>query len=149
MDDGREAHAMHVPHWEQFPHGADIGVRGYGPTKAAAFEQTALAMMAAVTDPTSVAPTETVEIAVEAPNADFLLLDWLNRLVFEMATRRMVFGSFSVSIEGNQLKAVAKGEAVSRERHTPAVEVKGATLTELGVVELQPGLWRAQCIVDV
>jgi SHS2 domain-containing protein len=29
------------------------------------------------------------------------------------------------------------------------VEVKGATLTELAVVERRPGFWLAQCIVDV
>lgn len=34
--------------WEHFPHGADIGVRGFGPTMAAAFEQAALAMTAVV-----------------------------------------------------------------------------------------------------
>ena len=30
--------------WEHFAHGADIGVRGIGPTKEAAFEQIALAL---------------------------------------------------------------------------------------------------------
>ena len=136
-------------HWEHFPHGADIGVRGVGPTKAAAFEQAALAMTAVMTDPSSVSPRESVDFALEAPNADFLLLDWLNQLVFEMATRGLIFTSFAVVIEGNRLKAVAKGEAVSRERHAPAVEIKGATLTELSVIEEAPGQWRAQCVVDV
>jgi SHS2 domain-containing protein len=28
--------------WEHFPHGADVGVRGFGATAAAAFEQAAL-----------------------------------------------------------------------------------------------------------
>ena len=35
--------------WEHFPHDADVGVRGFGPTPAAAFEQGALALTAAVT----------------------------------------------------------------------------------------------------
>ena len=35
---------------EQFSHGADIGVRGIGPTMAAAFEGAALALASAVTD---------------------------------------------------------------------------------------------------
>ena len=30
--------------WEHFDHGADIGVRDFGPTKAAAFVQAAMAM---------------------------------------------------------------------------------------------------------
>ena len=148
MSDGRQREAKSA-RWEHFPHGADIGVRGLGPTKAAAFEQAALAMTAVMTDPAAVGHDEAVEIKAEAPNADFLLLDWLNALVFEMATRRMIFGAFDVAISGNRLEATARGEAVSRERHAPAVEIKGATMTELRVAEDEPGTWRAQCVVDV
>jgi len=70
-------------------------------------------------------------------------------LVFEMADKRMVFGAFRVDISNGRLKGKALGEKVSRERHAPAVEVKGATFTELVVVEERPGLWRAQCVIDV
>ncbi len=38
-------------HWEHFEHSADIGVRGMGSTKAAAFEQAALALTGIVTPP--------------------------------------------------------------------------------------------------
>jgi SHS2 domain-containing protein len=34
-------------------------------------------------------------------------------------------------------------------RHETAVEVKGATCTELKVAQQANGEWRAQCIVDV
>lgn len=135
--------------WEHFPHGADIGVRGFGPTVAIAFEQTALAMTAAMTDPNLVKPANAVSIHAEAPNSEILLLDWLNALVFEMATRGMIFGAFDVTIEDNRLTAIARGEPISRERHTPAVEIKGATMTELRVAEDRSGVWRAQCVVDV
>lgn len=66
-----------------------------------------------------------------------------------MAERRMIFGAFDVAIHAGRLKGRAFGERLSRERHAPAVEVKGATCTELAVVEDEPGLWRAQCVVDV
>lgn len=135
--------------WEHFPHGSDIGVRGRGPTLNAAFEQAALATTAVITDPANVAAQIAVEIRAEAPNAEILLLDWLNCLIFEMATRRMLFGSFDVLVEGKHLSAVARGEHVSRQRHSPAVEIKGATMTELFVGEDGPGMWRAQCVVDV
>ncbi len=41
------------------------------------------------------------------------------------------------------------GEAVDRQKHQPAVEIKGATFTELHVCQQADGLWLAQCIVDV
>ena len=135
--------------WEHFRHGADIGVRGWGPTLANAFEQTAIAMTAVVTDPVSVRSSQTVEISCEAPSLEFMLYDWLNALILEMATRQMLFGRFSVTIEGNRLTGRAGGEPVSRERHQPTVEIKGATMTELSVAESQPGVWQAQCVVDV
>ena len=48
--------------WEHFPHDADIGVRGYGPTMAAAFEQAALALTGVVTDPAHIALRRCVSI---------------------------------------------------------------------------------------
>ncbi|RNJ49126.1 archease [Methylocystis hirsuta] len=135
--------------WEHFPHDADIGVRGYGATPDEACEQATLAMMAAILDPETVRLEQTVDFALEAPCLDLLLVDWLNALIYEMAERRMVFGAFHVKIENDRLKGRALGEAVSRARHAPAVEVKGATYTELAFVEDRPGLWRAQCVIDV
>ena len=135
--------------WEHFPHGADIGVRGIGNTKAAAFEQIALALTAAVVDVAAVRPGEAVSIDCQAPSDELLLVDWLNAIVFEMATRRMLFGAFLVKLEDLRLHAVAWGEPVDRARHAPAVEVKGATYTALRVERLSDGRWLAQCVVDV
>jgi tRNA nucleotidyltransferase (CCA-adding enzyme) len=132
-----------------FPHDADIGICGMGPTPEKAFEQAALAMTAVVTDPANIRLTESVNVECRAPNVELLLVDWLNGLIFEMATRGMIFGDFGVHIEGLRLHGVARGEPISVERHNPAVEIKGATLTELCVREDRPGEWRAQCVVDV
>lgn len=144
----------HVSHstcarWEHFPHDADIGVRGFGATPSEACAQAALAMTAVIVDPADVRLEQAVDINVEAPNLEILLVDWLNALVYEMAERGMIFGAFEVAIDGNRLNGRALGEKVSRERHAPAVEVKGATFTELSFAEETPGFWRAQCVIDV
>lgn len=135
-------------HWEHFEHGADIGVRGLGTTKAGAFEQAALALTAVITDPQSVTARDTVHIQCEAPDDELLLADWLNALVYEMAVRRMLFGRFHVELDGTRLKAQAAGEPTSVQRHHPAVEVKGATYTALHVAPVEGG-WLAQTVVDV
>ncbi len=106
-------------------------------------------MTAVITDLNRVRPSQAVAIECEAHELDLLFYKWLNALVFEMATRCMLFGAFEVSIDGTRLKGLARGEKVDRARHAPAVEVKGATLTELKVEEQKPGCWLAQCIVDV
>lgn len=135
--------------WEHFDHGADVGVRGIGATPAEAFEQAALALTAAVTDPACVRPDQSVPIACTAPDLELLLVDWLNAVVFEMARRRMLFGSFDVVLDGVLLTATATGEPVDRARHQPVVEVKGATLTALAVGRRPRGGWVAQCVIDV
>ena len=135
--------------WEHFPHQADMGVRGIGSTKQAAFEGAGLALTAVITDPRSVAPTQAVFIVCEAPDDELLLVDWLNGLVYEMATRKMLFSRFTVRLNDHSLQATAWGEPVEVARHQPAVEVKGATYTELSVKQDEQGRWIAQCVVDV
>jgi SHS2 domain-containing protein len=135
--------------FEHFRHGADIGVRGRGASPAEAFVQAALALTAVMVDPSSVAAREPVRVSCTAPDLEILLVDWLNALLFETATRRMLFGRFVVEIAGGKLVATAWGEPIDPARHAPAVEVKGATMTELRVHPDGEGGWIAQCVVDV
>jgi SHS2 domain-containing protein len=116
---------------------------------AEAFAQAARALTATICEPDLVQPRDAVEVVCEAPAADLLFVDWLNALVFEMATRRMLFSRFTVRIENGVLRATIEGERVDRDRHQPAVEVKGATQTALVVGEQPGGGWVAQCVVDV
>jgi tRNA nucleotidyltransferase (CCA-adding enzyme) len=134
--------------WAHFSHDADIGVVGSGPTKAEAFRQAALAMTAVITEPNGVRSDQPVRVFCQADSDELLLVEWLNTLVYEMAVRRMLFGDFTVEIIGKELRATAYGEPVDRDRHEPAVEIKGATLTALEVAEGANG-WRVQCVVDV
>lgn len=140
--------ATGVPRWEHYPHEADIGVRGIGATREQAFEQAALALTAVVTDPAGVEAREALAIDCEAPDDELLLVDWLNALVYEMATRGWLFARYRVTLDGHRLNATAWGEPVDRARHQPAVEIKGATYTTLRV-SLQDGRWIAQTVVDV
>lgn len=140
---------MTTVRWEHFPHDADIGIRGIGASKEEAFAQAALALTAVITDPRAVAPKDMVEMTCEAPDDELLFVDWLNALVYEMATRHMLFSRFEVHLDGEHLRAKAWGEVVDVARHQPAVEVKGATYTELVVKQDPSGAWLAQCVVDV
>ena len=135
--------------WQHFPHGADMGVRGIGKSKAAAFEQAALAVTALVTDPQSVRAEILVRIECQAPDDELLLVEWLNDIIFEMATRKMLFVRFAVTIDGRKLVGKAWGEPIDASKHELAVEVKGATCTNLSVRQVESGRWRAQCVVDV
>lgn len=139
---------MNRPYWEHFEHQADIGIRGHGATLEEALIQAAIALTAIITDPATVKPVIAVDIHCHDEDPDYLLLDWLNALVYEMAVRRMLFSRYEVRVRDGQLTGRAWGEPVDIPRHQPAVEVKGATLTELAVTHID-GRWTAQCVVDV
>jgi tRNA nucleotidyltransferase (CCA-adding enzyme) len=134
--------------WEQFSHGADIGVRGIGRTLARAFSEAARAMTAAVVDPDKIRAEIPVEIQCDGENVEDLFYAWLNAVIYEMSTRRMVFGRFHVEIDNYRLQATLWGEPVRPARHKPCVEVKGATFTQLSVRH-DGEYWAAQCVVDV
>jgi tRNA nucleotidyltransferase (CCA-adding enzyme) len=137
-----------MSHWEHFHHQADIGVRGCGESLASAFEQAALGLTAVITEPAGVAAEIAIPVHCEAPDRELLFADWLNALIYAMATRKLLFSRFRVNIEGNELHATAWGESIDAARHKPAVEIKGATYTELYVGQIE-GAWVAQCVVDV
>jgi SHS2 domain-containing protein len=138
-----------TPRWEHFHHDADIGVRGIGPTLDSAFEQAALALTAIVTDCDELSEDVQVEFHCAAPNLELLFSDFLNELIYAMSTRRLLFRRCEVHIDDTALDALAFGEPVDRDKHAPAVEPKGATLTELHVARDPDGQWSAQCVVDV
>jgi tRNA nucleotidyltransferase (CCA-adding enzyme) len=118
--------------WEHYAHEAEA----------------ALATTAAVAALEAVRPLECVRLACEAPDDEMLFADFLNALVYEMATRKMLFSRFSVCLDGTRLSAQAWGEPVDPSRHHPAVEVKGATYTTLRVAR-EGARWIAQTVVDV
>ncbi len=135
--------------WEHYPHTADMGIRGFGITKEEAFAQAALAMIAVSIDLKTIKPEQQAEIACEADDDELLFIAWLNSIIYEMATRKMLFCEFEVAISGNQLTGKAYGEKLDLDRHRPVVEIKGATYSDLKVRRTEDGTWMAQCVVDI
>ena len=135
--------------WQHFQHVADIGIRGFGINPEEAFIQAAVAMTAVITEPRLVDTNTCINVECEGADLEYLFVKWINLLVYEMATRNMLFSQFEINIMENKLTAKVCGEQVDRAKHQPAVEIKGATLTELKVMQQPNGIWLAQCIIDV
>jgi tRNA nucleotidyltransferase (CCA-adding enzyme) len=107
-------------------------------------------MTAVITPPEEVRCLRRVSIHCQAPDAELLLADWLNALIYEMADHNLLFGRYAVSITDEVLAGEAWGEPVDRARHRPVVEIKGATFTELKVGRRADGReWFAQAVLDV
>jgi SHS2 domain-containing protein len=140
--------------FEQFEHGADVGVRGFGATPAEAFEGAAQALFALLAEEPARVRAEVEErFEVEAANLEELLVAFLNELISLSDARRLVFGRFRVEISGGSSKpfhltARVEGEPFDPERHEFTVAPKGATYTALRVAR-DGERWVAQCVVDV
>lgn len=140
---------MNAFSWKHFEHEADIGLAATSDSRERLFEAMGAALTAVITDPTIVRPRQRIRIRCSATDNALLMVDWINALIYEMATRGMLFGAWQVGLQGCDLDAWVEGEPVDRDRHQPVVEVKGATYTELLVEQDETGLWRARCVVDV
>lgn len=136
-----------IRQWEHFAHNSGVGITGRGPSCAAAFEEAAVALTAVTASPNLVRPRQLVDITCRASDRARLLVDWLNAIIFEMASRKMVFRRFSVRLDDYGLSGQAWGEPVDTNRHKPAVDLKGATYTALQVAERGNG-WIAECVID-
>ncbi len=135
--------------WGHFAHDADIGVSGEGPTLGEAFAAAATALTAIVTDLGGVREETAVELVCQAPSPQLLLVDFLNAIIFQMATKDLLFRRYRVTTDGTTLYATAWGEPVDAVRHSPAVEPKGATYTALVVEPTSDGGLRVACVIDV
>ena len=140
---------MKLNTWEHFSHPADMGIRGLGTTRQEAYVQAALALTALTVDLETIEPRTCVTVTCAETDAELLLVAWLNVVLFEMATRHMVFARFSVDLGSEGLNAELWGEALEPSRHHPGTEVKAATYAALRVGQEQSGQWVAQCIVDL
>jgi SHS2 domain-containing protein len=135
--------------YELVDHPADIGVRALGHTREEVFELAAMGMFSLICDPMTIATTQTVDVEVEATQADLLLAAWLNELLYRFEATSVVFETFEVTeLTDTRLKARVSGEPLDASRHALCGGVKAATLHRLSLQPLDEG-WEGFVLLDV
>ena len=141
--------------FEFVEHTADLGVRVTAATLPALFEEAAVATTACLVDPASVRPHEAASVALEAPDAESLLVAWLNELLFRYDTARWLTARAAVRLEaaasgpGVRLSATIQGEPLDPARHAVEREVKAVTHHGLAVEHQADGTLAATVIYDL
>jgi SHS2 domain-containing protein len=133
-----------------FEHTADVGVRAWGGSEEAVFEEAAKGMFSLVCDPQTVGSEEKLAVSVESPTADheLLLVAWLNELLYLFEARRILFSEFRLLELGDSgLKAEVAGEPLGT-HHAVCGGVKAATYHGLKLARTDGG-WEAEVILDV
>jgi len=137
--------------FETFEHGADIGIRGYGPSLEEAFAQTAKAMFSLMwEDLQTISPKTEIMVKTNGFDLESLLVFWLNALLSQADIYKVILSKFEpeIKIEDYSLKSKVWGDVLNRGYEHLGIEVKGATFTQAKVYESK-GKWIAQCVVDV
>ena len=140
---------MGTREFEVLEHPADIGFRAFGGTLPELFVRSAIAMLTIAGDPAAAEPRNQYELAVESPDRESLLVDWLSEVLFWFDGRRIAFRDFRVTeFQETALKAIGAGEVRDPQRHPARVIVKAVTWHQLKI-ERRNGLWVAEVYLDI
>ncbi|MDP3804204.1 MAG: archease [Candidatus Omnitrophota bacterium] len=135
--------------YEQFPHTADIGVRVYGKDLEELFENAAFAMFDILADLEGLKGEIIKDFEIKASDKEELLVDWLDQLLFNFYTNKVIFYKFDVSeISETGLKAKAFGRPIAVNRNRLKTEIKAATYSDLEIKKTDIG-YRVEIIFDV
>ncbi len=133
--------------FELIEHTADIGLRAYGRTLAEAFANAACGMFSIIIELNAVNEVESRRVEVSENDAENLLFEWLNRLLYYFDVEGLIFKRFDIIEFGEaHLAAECYGEKYDSSRHRLKTGVKSATYHML---EVDREKKRVQVIFDV
>ena len=128
---------------------ADIAFEAESGSAGGLFEECALAITDIMVDPVTLRSTVERKFALEAPDLDRLLYDFLTELIVVKDVDSLLFGKFEVELMPDlpSLKVLAKGEPIDRERHRLRNDVKAVTMHLFGIKH--DSKWRTTVVLDI
>lgn len=132
---------------------SDLAFVARGATREAVFAAAAEAVLAAtVEDPATVGASFELEVELEEPDVELLLLAFLNELVYRRDAQRTLLrvGELHLALEPGaaRLRARLVGDTIDPARHRLALDVKAATAHGLRLRPVEGG-WEARVTLDV
>lgn len=135
-----------------FDHTGDIAVALTGKTREALFASAALAFTDSITPVSHVEPRRPEEVALDAPELDLLLVDFLSELLYRFDTRGWLTRDAQVDVRerdgGWALEGTLSGEKLDPERHKVKILIKAVTYHGRQVIE-RNGEWHANVVFDI
>ena len=126
--------------YEVLEHTADVMVRCTGRDLEECFENAAYAMFDQIVDASRIENSVERIIRLSAEDDEERLYSFLSELLFIMDCESLVFDSFKVSFEGNDVICVAKGELLDVKKHHAKAEIKAVTYHMLSVNREEPSV---------
>jgi SHS2 domain-containing protein len=135
--------------FEVIDHTADIGLIVYGTDLKQVFSNAALGLFNLIADLDNVKEDIKRDVELSAEDAEVLLIEWLNELIYIFDVEHILFKRFEINdLHGNELKATCYGEKVKPGHHKLKREVKAATYHMLNLIK-DKGSYKVQIIFDI
>lgn len=135
--------------FELLEHPADIGFRAQAPTLARLFEECARALQFLVFDPFETDHNVQIQLDAEGGDAESLLVNWLNELLYHVDSQHLAFDSFEIgSFDGTRIECVGRGGRRDRTRYPDKLLVKAVTYHQLRIAK-SGDLLSADVYVDI
>ena len=120
--------------FELIEHTADMGLVAYGHDLAEAFANAAYGLFSIIADLSGVQEKESRQIELEEEDAETLLFEWLNYLLYVFDVEMLLLKRFNMErFDGSGLKATCYGEKYDPSHHQLHRGVKSATYHMLKV----------------
>ncbi len=140
---------MSGPGWEHFEVEADVGVRGWGDSRAVAVAQATLGVFALLVDPAEVEAREVREVRAQADGPETLLVAWVDECLYVHDIEGFVVREVEMTVCTDTLAhGLLRGEPLDPARHHVGTVVKGATYHTVALT-VSDGVHEARVIVDV
>lgn len=135
--------------FELLEHPADIGFRARAGAQAELFESCAEALISVAIETEGVEPRHAYPLEAEGYDAESLLVNWLNEVLYLWDARRLTLRRFRVlELGATRVTGEALGEPWDASRHRAKLVVKGVTYHQLRVGQDSRG-WYAQVFLDI
>jgi SHS2 domain-containing protein len=135
--------------FEIINHTADISIKAYGKNLKQLFENAALGMFNILADLEGITTSTELEIKVEAPDKEELLIEWLDELLYNFYTKNIIFCNFDINeLIDNNLTAKVKGRFIGENKNRLKTEIKAATRHDLHITQ-KDDTYEVQIVFDV
>ena len=143
--------------WEQFDVEAAVGVRGWGPSRAAAVAQLTRGVFSLSAAPATVEVRERREVRAQAAGPEALLVTWINECLYVHDVEGFVARRIEIEVfddtarsggERLRLHSFLHGEEVDPSRHRLGTVVKAATMREVSTRASEGG-FETRLVLDV
>ncbi len=134
--------------FEQFPHTADVGIKVWGDTLPLFFEHAAEGMFSFLQLSGEGEKSLSQTVQVTGIDAESLLVNWLNELLYISGERRIAPVRFTVErISSRELCATVQGSVLKAGTHALR-EIKAATYSSLAIRHTDEGFY-TEIVFDV